>query len=130
VGAPLTWTTNSLIYLGGDLRLNPRGVDGTAFDTTRFNTISTQQLSSNVRFFPTRFGNLRQDGANNFDLSVVKNTYITERVNLQLRLEAFNAMNHPEFDAPSLSPTSSGFGKITNQPNLSRALQIGGRLVW
>jgi len=130
VGAPLTWTTNSLIYLGGDLHLNPRGVDGTAFDTTRFNTISTQQLSSNVRFFPTRFGNLRQDGANNFDLSVVKNTYVTERVNLQLRLEAFNAMNHPEFDAPSLSPTSSGFGKITNQPNLSRALQIGGRLVW
>jgi hypothetical protein len=130
IGAPLTWTTNSIIYLGGDLNLNPRGVDGTAFDTTRFNTNSAQQLSSNVRTFPTRFSNLRQDGANNFDLSIVKNTYITERVNLQLRLESFNAMNHPEFDAPNLTPTNSSFGKITNQPNLARAIQIGGRLVW
>lgn len=130
VGAPLTWTTNNLIYLGGDLHLNPRGVDGVAFDTTRFNTVSSQQLGSNVRFFPTRFGNLRQDGANNIDLSVVKNTYITERINLQLRLESFNAFNHPEFDAPNLSPTSSSFGKITNQPNLARATQIGARLVW
>ncbi|HYL74203.1 MAG TPA: TonB-dependent receptor [Bryobacteraceae bacterium] len=130
VGAPLTWSTNNLIYLGGDLNLNPRGVNGTAFDTTRFNTNSAQQLGSNVRTFPTRFSNLRQDGANNFDLSVVKNTYITERVNLQLRLESFNAMNHPEFDAPNLTPTNSSFGKITNQPNLARAIQIGGRLVW
>jgi Carboxypeptidase regulatory-like domain len=130
IGAPLTWTTNSIVYLGGDLNLNPRGVDGTAFDTTRFNTNSAQQLSSNVRTFPTRFSNLRQDGANNFDLSIVKNTYITERVNLQLRLESFNAMNHPEFDVPNLTPTNSSFGKITNQPNLARAIQIGGRLVW
>jgi Carboxypeptidase regulatory-like domain len=130
IGAPLTWTNNGIIYLGGDLNINPRGVDGTAFDTTRFNTNSSQQLSNNVRTFPTRFGNLRQDGANNIDLSLIKNTYVTERVNLQLRVESFNAFNHPEFDAPNLTPTSTGFGKITNQPNLARAIQIGGRLVW
>ena len=130
VGAALTWTNNGIVYLGGDLNLNPRGVDGTAFDITRFNTNSSQQLGSNVRTFPTRFGNLRQDGANNIDLSVVKNTYITERVNLQLRLESFNAFNHPEFDGPNLTPTNSSFGKITGQPNLARAIQIGGRLVW
>jgi len=51
-------------------------------------------------------------------------------VNLQLRLESFNAVNHPEFDAPYLTLTNSSFGKITNQPNLTRAIQIGGRLVW
>ena len=130
VGAPLTWTTNTLIYYGGDLNMNPRGVNGTAFDTTRFNTNSQQQLGSNVRTFPTRFGNLRQDGANNIDLSVIKNTHITERINFQLRAEAFNAFNHPEFDAPNLTPTSSSFGKITNQPNLARGLQLGARVVW
>src|SRR5260370_5113244 len=101
VGAPLTWTNNGIIYLGGPLNLNPRGVDGTAFDTTRFVTDSSQQLSSNVRTFPTRFSNLRQDGANNFDLSIIKNTYITERPNLQLRLAAFKRLNHPELDPPN-----------------------------
>lgn len=131
VGAPLTWSNNwGLIFFGGDIHMNPRGVNGTAFDTTRFNTNSQQQLADNVRTFPTRFGNLRQDGANNIDLSIVKNTYITERVNLQLRVEAFNGFNHPEFDPPNLTPSSSNFGKITNQPNLARNIQIGGRLVW
>ncbi len=80
--------------------------------------------------FRSTSGPSPQDGANNIDFSLIKNTYITERVNLQLRVEAFNAFNHPEFDAPNLTPTSSNFGKITNQPNLARNLQIGARLVW
>jgi hypothetical protein len=51
-------------------------------------------------------------------------------VNFQLRIEAFNALNHPEFNSPDLSPTSSTFGRITSQPNLARNIQLGGRLVW
>ncbi|MEO7142288.1 MAG: TonB-dependent receptor [Bryobacteraceae bacterium] len=127
-GAPLTWGND--IFYGGNLNLNPRQVNGPAFDTARFNTNSQQQLSDNIRTFPTRFGNLRQDGANNFDLSLIKNIAIKERVHFQLRFESFNALNHPEFDTPNLSPTSSSFGLITNQPNLARNIQLGGRLVW
>ncbi len=80
--------------------------------------------------FPTRFGNLRQDGANNLDASLIKNTYLRERLNLQFRFEAFNALNHPEFDKPDLNPINSSFGRITNQPNLARSIQLGARLVW
>ncbi len=127
IGAPLSW--GNVIYYGGDIHLDPRGVDG-AFDTTRFNTISSQQLANNIRKFPSKIGNLRQDGANNWDLSVIKNTAIAERVNFQLRIEAFNALNHPEFSSPDLSATSSTFGRITSQPNLARNIQLGGRLVW
>ncbi|MDQ2949114.1 MAG: hypothetical protein M3Y27_24775 [Acidobacteriota bacterium] len=127
IGAPLSW--GNVIYYGGDIHLNPRGVDG-AFDKTRFNTISSQQLSNNIRTFPSRIGNLRQDGANNWDLSLIKNVAIIERVKFQLRIEAFNALNHPEFNSPDLSTTSSTFGKITSQPNLARNIQLGGRLVW
>ncbi len=128
IGAPANdW--GNIIYFGGPLNWNPRNIDR-AFDTTQFNRISSQQLSSNIRTFPTRFGNLRQDGSNNLDASLIKNTYISERINFQLRFEAFNALNHPEFDKPDLSPTSSSFGRITNQTNLARSIQLGARLVW
>ena len=71
VGAPLGW--GNLIYYGGDLNLEPRNIDR-AFDVTRFNTVSAQQLANNVRVFPSRFSNLRQDGANNLDFSILKDT--------------------------------------------------------
>lgn len=127
-GAPAgDW--GNVIYLGGDLHWNARGVDG-AFDTTRFNRVSSQQLSDNVRTFPTRFANLRQDATNNVDASIMKNTPIKERVMLQFRTEFFNAFNHAVFSAPQLSPTNSNFGNITGVTNLERHIQMGLRLTW
>lgn len=129
LGAPVgTW--GNLIYLGGPLNFDPRRINGPSFDTTRFVTASNAQLGNNVRTFPTQFGNLRQDGANNIDLSLLKNTRISEKLNFQLRFEVFNAFNHPEFSGPNLSATSSAFGTITGQNNLSRTVQMGARLVW
>jgi len=131
IGAPLSWSS-SIIYLGGPLNMNPHpsNLDLPAFDTSHFVTNSTQQLANNINTFGTRYGNLRQDGADNVDLSMIKDTAITERVKLQFRFEAFNAFNRPEFDAPSLTVTSAGFGKITNQPNLPRGIQMALRLAW
>ena len=130
-GAPLTFGSN-LIYNGSPLNNNPHpgNLDAPIFDTRQFNTNSAQQLGSNIATFGTRYGSLRQDGAANVDLSLIKNTALTEKVNFQLRFEAFNALNRPEFDPPSLSVTSSGFGKITTQPNLPRSIQMAARLVW
>ncbi|HEY1343233.1 MAG TPA: TonB-dependent receptor, partial [Bryobacteraceae bacterium] len=127
-GSPLGW--GNLIYLGGDLDIDPRNVNGTAFDTKRFVTASNQQLSFNIRTFPSRFGDLRQDATNNLDASLLKNTRLSERLNLQLRFETFNTLNHVRFSAPNLSATSSSFGRITGQDNLARNVQLGARLVW
>jgi hypothetical protein len=126
-GSLLGW--GNVIYYGGDLQLNPRNLDR-AFDTTRFNTISAQQLSQNVRTFPSAFGNLRADQPNNLDTALLKNTPISEHVKLQLRFEAFNTLNRPQFGAPNLSPTSASFGTITSQANSPRAIQMGARLLW
>ncbi len=127
-GAPLTW--GNLIYYGGPLNYDARNVDR-AFDKTRFNTNSREQLDWNIRKFPSRFNNLRADGPNNLDASLIKNTAIGERINLQFRVEFFNALNHPEFNGPNLDASSSDFGRITSQANdIGRVGQLGLRLVW
>jgi hypothetical protein len=127
VGAPLSW--GNVIYLGGPLDNQPRNVNG-VFDVTRFNRNSAQQLSDNIRTFADEFSNLRQDGVNNVDFSALKQIRIAEKVSVQFRCEFFNLLNHPLFNAPNLTPTSSSFGLITSQSNLSRRTQLALRLVW
>jgi hypothetical protein len=126
-GTPLGW--GNVIYLGGPLNLDPHHVDG-AFDVTQFNRASGQQLSQNLRIFPTRFNNLRQDGVNQVDFSIIKGFHITERLRMTYRCEFFNSTNRAIFNAPDLSPTSSTFGKITSQANTPRRIQMGLRLVF
>jgi len=48
----------------------------------------------------------------NTDFSVLKNTHITERFNLQFRAEMFDVFNHPNFGDPVLTATSGSFGVI------------------
>ena len=52
----------------------------------------------------------------NTDFSVIKNTKVTEKFNVQFRAEMFDILNHPNFGNPALtfSPTSTTFGQITN----------------
>lgn len=50
----------------------------------------------------------------NTDLSLVKNTKLTERMNVQFRTEAFDVFNHPNFGNPNLNAQSSSFGRITS----------------
>jgi hypothetical protein len=49
----------------------------------------------------------------NTDFSVTKDTKLTEKLNLQFRSEVFDIFNHPNFGNPTLTTTSSQFGKIT-----------------
>lgn len=58
-GALLNW--GNVIYYGGPLHLNPRQVNGPAFDTMQFNIVAAQQLANNVRTFQMYFNNLRAD---------------------------------------------------------------------
>jgi hypothetical protein len=61
------------------------------------------------------------------DASLVKNTYIREGINLQLRAEMFNIFNHVNLATPlsSTALSSSSFGQITSTRNNSGAPGIG-----
>jgi len=110
--------------------VDSRQVNGSSFDTTHFVTASGQQFQFHLRTLPTTFSNLRQDGINNFDASVIKRFVFTESTYFQFRMEAFNILNHPTFGAPNTQVTSSNFGLITTQANRARQLQIGLRFVF
>jgi hypothetical protein len=135
-GAPLLWTNGSsttpgdYVYFGGPLDLNDRQVNGAAFNAAVFDTKSADQYQYHIRDMSTTFGNLRQDGIDNLDASLLKSFYFTERIYFQLRLEAFNVINHPTFSAPNTTVTSTSFGLITAQANLPRQIRLGARLVW
>lgn len=74
----------------------------------------------------------------NHDLSVVKRTYITERVNLEFRAEAFNFLNHPTFQSPQAAggsfgnygivDVSTGDSSILATANRPRTIQFGLKL--
>jgi hypothetical protein len=55
----------------------------------------------------------RGPGRTNLDLALAKTTAITERLNAEFRVEAFNVFNHPEFANPDTNVNSSTFGQIT-----------------
>jgi len=96
-----------------------------------FEKNSARQLASNIRTFPSRLTGLRSDGYNNWDLSLLKNFAITERLKFQLRAEAQDALNHAMFAAPNTTPTSTLFGQVTNTVSGGqRAVTLSGRLTW
>ena len=72
---------------------------------------------------------VRQPGYNNWDLSIVKKTAVTERFNLEFRAEFFNVWNHIRFGGPGSTvnggqaPTFgiiSGSSQGENQPRLGQ----------
>ncbi|MDQ6704580.1 MAG: hypothetical protein M3Z85_01315, partial [Acidobacteriota bacterium] len=73
-----------------------------------------QPAAFQARIFPQRIDGLRADGLNRLDANIQRTFKIKESVSFQLRLDALNALNHSQFDIPNLDPTSTNFGKITN----------------
>ncbi len=67
---------------------------------------------------------LRNPGLEQFDLSVLKNTRITERITAQFRAEFFNVLNHANFASPAASGNNlltagSSFGLAQESANMS-----------
>jgi hypothetical protein len=92
------------------------------------------------------YGNLGRDtytGPNlvTWDFSVLKDTKIHERVNLQFRAEIFNLLNRANFNTPNLilftpptaaspSGVSGTAGAITSTSTTARQVQFGLKLLW
>ena len=91
---------------------------------TTCNTYTSTVLQSNLRTYPLRFNNVRQDYQNVLNVGAMKKFIVRERFNMAVRAEAFNALNHPIYNAPSTDPSSATFGQVTGFGNASRVLQF------
>ncbi len=88
------------------------------------------------------FGNVGRDtligpGLNDLDLSLLKDTSLTEQVKLELRAEFFNLLNRPNFNPPNLivftqpgGPPSPTAGVMTSTSTSAREIQFGLKLIW
>jgi hypothetical protein len=67
-----------------------------------------------------------------FDGQVSRLFPLHERLNLDLRLEAFNVLNHPDFGSPTAGLSSSTFGQISSTAggNAARVFQGGVKLIF
>ena len=58
---------------------------------------------------------LRRSPINSWDLSLAKRFAFTERVKLEIRLDAFNALNHTQFDTVNSTLNVRGFDQTTGK---------------
>jgi hypothetical protein len=96
--------------------------DTTAFATAAPYTVPTDSLSQPDLRGPRRI---------NTDFSLIKNTYLTERYNMQFRAEFFNIFNHPQLEARGATAdiTNAQFGQIV-LGGADRNIQFGLRFVF
>lgn len=103
------------------------------FDTTQFDNPPLLKLGNLGRALP----DVRNPGVVNWDLSLIKDTYFAERMNLQFRAEAFNFLNHVNYGLVNgrFSPGSDGknanasFGSTTFARE-ARVMQLGLKLIF
>jgi len=136
-GFPLAITQSSNLnsVIGAGLqRPNATGIDPATYGDlgSRIDNYFNKAAFSAASQFT--FGNLsrtisyRSPGQANWDASLFKEFRILEKVRAQFRAEALNVFNTPYFRAPNTSFGSSSFGKITQQANFPRYLQMGFRV--
>ena len=84
---------------------------------------------------PFTFGNAGRnivfaDGLTNLDLSLLKNTPVTEQTRLEFRAEIFNLLNNTNFaDAPGRIAFTPNFGRYFTAEN-PRQIQLGLKLIF
>jgi hypothetical protein len=77
-------------------------------------------------------------GVADWDFSVMKDTHISESLNVQFRAEFFNILNHANFQSPLDNSTvlnqdgtaTPGAGVIDATTTTSRQIQLGLKLIW
>jgi hypothetical protein len=117
--------THVLSYPGAGY-INPSPTDATKNGV--YQDFATWQTRN-----PTYFGSVRNPALVNLDIGLRKDFPIHEQFKVELRFDAFNALNHPLFSGPRTSASSSYFGYLSgsnklSQNNAPRAVQLTGNI--
>jgi hypothetical protein len=107
-------------YVGGPAILSNKGADGW-YNPAAFTP------APQGRFGNSGYGNLRQPGLQQYNLSAARFFNITERMNLQFRADFINAFNHTNFMGPDNNVSNATFGTISGAYP-SRDIQLSMKL--
>jgi len=135
-GSPLgvTSAVNGTFSQGGGQRPNWNGLNPGIDDPTPVEWFNTAVFSTPPAYTfgnaPRSFNGARSDWTRQVDLSLHKNTHLTERLMLQIRADAFNISNTVVFSPPNTSFGSNVFGTVTSQANQPRVLQFALKLIF
>lgn len=141
-GLPFSVTSGTDVSLSGIGQDRPNAVAGTQTYNHNFFTGGTtnypQWFSPAAFVNPTAgtFGNmrpfsLRGPGFANTDVAISKFFPIYNRAKLEVRGEAFNMLNHPNYSNPiSALSSSATVGKITSTSADARLLQIAAKITF
>ena len=94
--------------------------------------VTVRDSSGNLLFTPPAAGTMVKDrlrnyfynpGFQNWNLGLFKNFQVTEKQRVLLRAEAYNWINHPNWDGINGDPRSAAFGKVTTKSS-NRTMQL------
>jgi hypothetical protein len=135
---PIKTTGNPAHWFANPVVCDPRVASGAAACTT--SSVFALPVSATGVF---HFGNMTRGavygpGFTNTDFSIVKRTRISERFSHEIRAEAFDLFNHPNFGQPGrlASVGSTSFGVITStrfptgDSGSARQLQFAMKLIF
>lgn len=88
----------------------------------------TQPLLGNLGTSPRNL--LRLANFVDYDAGLLKDTKITEKVNLQFRWEVYNVFNHPNFSGFVNTLTSPSFGTYTSTASNERQMQYSFKILF
>jgi hypothetical protein len=143
------WQINGIYLLQGGFPITIQAADVggvlDTFGTNRADVVgdinqgggSTTQWFNTAAFAQPKLGSfgssgrniLRGPGINNLDLALFKNFGLPKSAVLQFRVEAFNALNHPQWSGVSTNMTAANFGVVTSA-RPGRIVQLGAKILW
>ena len=124
-GVPLVFT-GALVAPQSVEKIGENGADKYWFDVTGF----ARQPAYTRRSNPWTFDGLTGPSYSNLDLTLQKTFKLNRRFRLQVRMDAFNALNGMNWADPNLTITASDFGRTNAQESgyFGRQLQYAIRL--
>jgi hypothetical protein len=134
-GASVRWSVSGSNYLNPNVDYASAIVVQGAFVNPNPQTVFNHSVFVRTPDYsfgniPVAFPNVRNPGGFSTDTTLFKNFYFTENREryLNLRLEALNFFNHPNFGPVDNNPDSPTFGGILGKIGDPRVMQIGLRL--
>lgn len=144
-GNPINFKTNNTSFTGAaTLRPNITGSVQTGFSPAINGNATYVTYIQNPTVFQNpgnAFGNLGRNviigpGFADLDIALIKSTKVRENMALEIRADAFDALNHPNFGQPGVTVGTGTFGLLTNtrfptgDSGSSRQMQLAMKLTF